>query len=314
MKPAAILCASGIGDGLLMMIGAHHLKQAGYSPTIYHDSAKILSLLFEDEHFASHVPLEELENTLKQYDRVLIENDNSARAWHLFDLRKKGKLKNLTFFFPTPSKNQEAGDILFDPNLPVASNLSIACVKTLNTFPSKENGLSINPKKTLKKYPKRIVIHPTSNDPKRNWKQSQFLRLAKKLKSEGYTLSFCVGPHERKDWELLEGIDLPSFKNLKEVKDYIYESGFLIGNDSGLGHLASNLGIPTLTISGNPKRVRLWRPDWTLGKVVTLPFPLPNFKGIHFRMRENVWQSFIPVGRVYKQFKELANESRRHLL
>lgn len=314
MKPAAILCASGIGDGLLMMIGAHHLKQAGFHPTIYHDAANILSLLFEEETFLPHVPLDDLEETLNNYDRVLIENDNSTRAWYLFGLRKKGKLKNLTFFFPTPSKNQEEEDILFDPKSPVATNLSMACAKTLKTTPSKENSLTINPEKTFKKYPKRIVIHPTSNDPKRNWKQSQFLSLAKKLEQEGYTVSFCVGPHERKDWEPIEKIDLPNFKNLREVKDYIYESGFLIGNDSGLGHLASNLGIPTLTISGNPKRVRLWRPDWTLGKVVTLPFPLPNFKGINFRMRENVWQSFVPVARVFKRFKELADESRRHLL
>jgi hypothetical protein len=314
MKPAAILCASGIGDGLLMMIGAHHLKQAGFSPTIYHDQATILSPLFQGETFAPHVPLEDLEKTLKQYQHVLVENDNSARAWHLFELRKKGRVNNLTFFFPTPSKNHAEGDVLFHPHLPVATNLSIACVKTLKTTPSKKNGLSINPDKTFKKYPKRIVIHPTSHDPKRNWKQTQFLRLAKKLEAEGYTPSFCVGPAERQDWEKEKEIHLPFFNNLSELKDYIYESGFLIGNDSGLGHLASNLGIPTLTISGNPKRVRLWRPDWTLGKVVTLPFPLPNFKGIHLRVRENLWQSCIPVPYVLKKFKELADESCRHLL
>jgi ADP-heptose:LPS heptosyltransferase len=314
MRPAAILCASGIGDGLLMMIGAHHLKCAGFVPTIYHDKAHILSPLFEKAHFLPHVSLEELEETLKKYDHVVIENDNSTRAWRLFELRKKGKLKNLTFFFPTPSANQERGDLLFDPKKGVATNLSIACEKLLKTPPSKENGLSIHPEKTFKKYPKRVVIHPTSNDPKRNWKQSQFIHLGKKLKKDGYTVSFCVGPHERKEWEGVKGIDLPHFKDLREVKDFIYESGFLIGNDSGLGHLASNLGIPTLTVSGNPKRVRLWRPDWALGKVVIPPFPLPNFKGIHFRIRENLWQPFIPVSRVYKQFKELAHESCRHLL
>lgn len=314
MRPAALLCASGIGDGLLMMIGAHHLKCAGFAPTIYHDAAKDLSLLFEEDAFLPHVPLETLEKELYQYERVLVENDNSERAWHLFKLRKQGKLNHVTFFFPTPSRNFLEGDILFDPKRPVATNLSMGCQKLFKTPYSKENGLSINPKKIFKKYPKRIVIHPTSQDPKRNWKQRQFLRLAHKLEQEGYTTAFCVGPHERKEWETIEGIDLPSFKGLQEVKDYLYESGFLIGNDSGLGHLASNLGIPTLTISGNPKRVRLWRPDWTLGKVVTLPFPLPNFKGINFRVRENLWHSFVTVRHVTQRFKELADESRRHLL
>lgn len=99
MRPAAILCASGIGDGLLMMIGAHHLKCAGFVPTIYHDKAHILSPLFEKALFLPHAALEELEETLKKYDHVLIENDNSARAWRLFELRKK-ETKTFTFFFP----------------------------------------------------------------------------------------------------------------------------------------------------------------------------------------------------------------------
>lgn len=313
MKEAALLCASGIGDGLLMMIGAHHLKLGGYTPKIFHDAAKDLSLLFESHTFTPHVPLENLEEELLKYEQVIIENDNSERAWHLFRLREMGKLKHITFFFPTPSKNMHPGDFLFDPKLPVASNLSLACQKTLGTPSTKENDLTIPKEKMYKKYPKRIVIHPTSNDPKRNWKQKQFLSLAKKLENEGYSIAFCVSPSERKEWEQIEGLSLPKFKSLKEVKEYIYESGFLIGNDSGVGHLASNLGIPTLTISGNPKRVRLWRPDWAPGKVVTLPFPLPNFKGIHLSMRENFWQNFISISRVYQSFIKLAHESRSHL-
>ena len=169
-------------------------------------------------------------------------------------------------------------------------------------------------RKTFRAREKRVVIHPTSNDPKRNWKKERFLSLASKLKERGYTPSFCVSPSERKEWEGIKGVELPSFPSLKEVALYLHESGFLIGNDSGLGHLASNLGIPTLTISGNPKRVRLWRPDWAVGVVKTLPLPLPNFKGINLRLRENVWQRFITVNGAYKAFEELTYESRRHLL
>ncbi len=314
MKEAGVLCASGIGDGLLMMIAAHHLKLGGYNPTIFHDSAKDLSLLFESHNFCPHPPLEVLEERLQGFDRVLIENDNSERAWHLFRLRDQGKLSNLTFFFPTPCKKMGKGDFLFNPKLPVASNLSAALQKLLGTPDTKENDLTIPKDKTFKKFPKRVVIHPTSNDPKRNWRQKDFLTLAKKLEKEGFSPSFCVGPNERKDWEDIKGIDLPKFSTLKELKEYIYESGFLIGNDSGLGHLASNLGISTLTISGNPKRVRLWRPDWTFGKVITLPFPLPNFKGINVRVRENHWKHFITVNRALKAFMELADESSRRLL
>lgn len=314
MKQAAILCASGIGDGLLMMIAAHHLKKAGYVPTIFHDNAKVLSSLFENYKFLPHLPLKWMEKELEVFDSVIVENDNSKRAWHLFDLRDQGKLSHMTVFFPTPSKKKIKGDYLFNPHLPVASNLGAACQLVLGTPFSKENDISLPKGASYRKYPKRIVIHPTSNDLKRNWTKWKFLKLAALLEKNGYSPVFCISPDERKQWETLDSIEIISFSNLKDVASYIYESGYLIGNDSGLGHLASNIKIPTLTISGNPKRVRLWRPDWTYGKVVTPSLPLPNFKGINLRMRENYWQRCISVGRVFKIFLELAGESSCCLL
>lgn len=313
MKKSALLGASGIGDGLLMMIGAHHFKLAGYRTTVFHDAANDLSLLFNSDAFAHHLPLENLENALSQYDRVMVQNDHSARAFHLFNLREKKNLKNVTFFFPTDSKYRKKEDLLFDPRLPMATNLALACQKMLGTPETKENGLPLPKEKQFRKNPNRIIIHPTSNNPEKNWKQKQFLSLGKKLETQGFFPVFCVSPAERKDWEEIKSISLPYFENLREVKDYIYESGFLIGNDSGLGHLASNLGIPTLTIGQSLKKLRLWRPGWSLGKVVTTPFPLPNFKGRLFRIREKFWQNFVSVSRVYKTFTELKDESCRHM-
>jgi heptosyltransferase-3 len=312
MIRSALLCASGIGDGLLMMIVAHHLKKSRMNPTVFHSSHSFLSPLFEEHHFEDHIPLEILEKKLEEFDHVFVENDNSERAWHLFRLRDLGKLKHVRFIFPTKSKNFKEGDFLFNPNVPVASNLAECCAAMLGSPYSKENDLSF-PEGTYKKHAKRVVIHPTSNDIKRNWGKSQFLSLANLLSKEGYAPVFCVSPNEREEWESL-GIEIPKFPSLKDVASYIYESGFLIGNDSGLGHLASNLGIETLTISGNSKRVKIWRPDWSNGKVLTPPLPLLNFKGINLRIRENYWQKFISVNKVFKTFLELAHESRRHLL
>ena len=253
MKRAAVLCASGIGDGLLMMIAAHHLKKSGYTVTIFHHASEALSLLFDHAHLLPYPPLEQLHSTLKSFDRILVQNDHSEKAYHLFKHRKS--IPQLSFFFPSPSPHFQEGDYLFDPHIPVATNLAKGCEKLLGTSPLKDNALTIPVGKTYRKYPKRIVIHPTSNDPKRNWSPPQFFKLSQLLENEGYTLSFCVAPYEHKNWEHLKNV--PKFQSLQEVAAYIYESGYLIGNDSGLGHLASNLNIPTLTISGNLKRVRL---------------------------------------------------------
>ena len=100
MKRAAVLCASGIGDGLLMMIAAHNLKKKGYIVTIFHNANEALSPLFAHAHFSPYPPLEHLTSTLKPFDRVLAQNDNSERSWHLFKDRET--LPQLSFFFPPP--------------------------------------------------------------------------------------------------------------------------------------------------------------------------------------------------------------------
>lgn len=303
----AIVCAQGLGDALLMMIVAHQFKLAGYKPTIFHNYAKELTSLFNDICILPYPSLDQLEKTLAAFEHVIIENDHSKRTYDLFGLREAKKLNNPVFFFPTASPKFQKGDFLFDPRLPIASNICKACREILQMQNvTKENGIHI-PKGTYRRFTKRIVIHPTSNDPKRNWFSSQFLALAYRLQNEGYCVGFSVSPSERADWLHVEkeGFELPSFCHLSEVAAYLYESGFFIGNDSGIGHLASNLGIPTLTISGNPKRVRLWRPDWHIGHIITLPFPLPNFKGLYLPIRENFWQHFISVSRTLKAFHKL---------
>ena len=308
MKKAAIICAQGLGDGLLMMIVAHQLKRAGYQSTVFHSYFKELTPLFNDISIHPYPPLKELAFILAPFDRVIIENDHSERAYYLFNLRNTKKLNHLIFFFPTPSPKFQKGDFLFNPHLPVATNICRGCQTVLLLKnANKQNGLLTPKGKILRKFSKRIVIHPTSNDPRRNWLSSQFLRLACLLQQEGYKMVFSVSPSERPKWLHIEqkGFTLPYFTNFSELTAYLFESGFLIGNDSGVGHLASNLNIPTLTISGNPKRVRLWRPDWNTGHVVTLSFPLPNFKGIKCRIRENIWQHFISVSRTLKAFHEL---------
>lgn len=308
MKKAAIICANGLGDALLMMIVAHQLKQAGYAPTLFHNHEKELSPLFKEISIRPHPPIHEIEETLVPFGQIIVQNDHSERAHHLFSLRKLKKCPRLIGFFPTPSHEYKEGDFLFHQKRPFATNLRQGCQKNLGLKEAtKENGIQIPKGKTHRKLAKRIVLHPTSQDPKRNWSQRQFLLLARLLKKEGYLVSFAVSPKEHSNWTSIknEGFELPLFPLLSDLASYIYESGFFIGNDSGIGHLASNLCIPTLTISGNPKRVSLWRPDWCAGYVVTLPFPLPNFKGIHFRFRENFWQHFVSVSRVLNTFHKL---------
>lgn len=312
MLHVAILCAQGLGDALLMMISAHHYMQKGHQVTFYYNQPDFLKPLFPQVTFLPYPPLEAFASHFQHYDLVLVENDHSEQAWALSHLRSTRVLPHITFLFPTPSKHSyEPRDYLFNSHLPIATNLQNAMQKLLQLkSATKDNGLLIPPG-IKQRYDRRIALHPTSKDPKRNWKQSQFLSLANRLKNLGYDPYFVLNTSESTAWKPLttQGYQLFVFSSLLEITSFLYESRALIGNDSGLGHLASNLGIPTVTISGNPKRVKLWRPDWTLNRVATLPYPLPNFKGIQWAFRENYWQNFVTVGRVLSNFKRLISMS-----
>ena len=68
-------------------------------------------------------------------------------------------------------------------------------------------------------------------------------------------------------------------------------AGALVGNDSGNGHLASFLGIPTVTIYRKKNPHFHWRPDWKPARVVCPRLVLPGLRG-------PLWKPFVTVGDV----------------
>lgn len=309
----AILCADGIGDALLMMIVAHHLKKLSSSITIFHKSPHVISPLFPSATFLPYAPIDQFGHVFKNFDHIIFQNDHSEKAFILHNLRTSGALPSCLFFLITPSKLYRDGDFVFDPKRSLVENV-VDATKTLFHLEdaTKDNGIINLDSQEKRQYPKRIILHPTSSDPKRNWRPSQYIQLASKLKKQGFDPCFVMTKQEKTSWPIssYENISIFVCDNLIETAKILHSSGFFIGNDSGIGHLASNLGIPTLTISGNPKRVRRWRPSFTLNAIVTLSFNLPNFKGLVFRhfdgrFRDKYWHYFLPVGKVLKRFNHL---------
>ncbi len=310
---AAIFCANGIGDALLMSPLAHALGSKAFKVDVFHPNPKLLEPLFPVYNWMQIPNSDSLLKILTSYDKVFIENDNSANAWEIINLRNKHGLKNIFFLFPTPCpKASKSNDFTFKKNVSFSKNLENAVSFFLGdlSFQSTPDTF-LKTLEPLNKDPKRIVIHPLSKDPRRNWKKSKFLSLANKLHAQGYTVSFVLSHDEYPKWEEVKklGLDVKSFSDLKALANFIATAGYFIGNDSGIGHLASLCKIPTLTISGNHKRVKLWRPGFCLNKLA-LPFlPLPCFKGINFYFREWYWQSFVSVHKVLKTFKKLTQVS-----
>jgi hypothetical protein len=294
---ALILPAKGIGDALLMMIASHALLKQGYSVTTCHPALIELQEWFPEHQFASEFSLALLENQ----DLVLIENDNGRRVKDLKELRDAGKLDTLGVFYPTyfPVKNGplQKYDRVFDKTRPMAENIREAIANLLNSKPSLDNGLVIPKDLVHRRYKKRVLVHPMSSTPKKNWLQAKYRSLARSLEKEGYDPVFILTEKEQNEWKgVLNKEQFPLFKTLDTLARYTYESGYLIGNDSLLGHLASNLQIPTLIVAREPEQMRLWRPGWLKGEVVTAPtFALKKY-----------WPYFLSKRKVLSAFNKLS--------
>lgn len=301
MQTAAVLPALGIGDALLMMIASHQLKKEGYRVTTFHDALPELSSWFPGQDLQPLPSNENLIDVLAPFDMILAENDNSPKMKQLITTFRHC----LSVFYPTYSSTKHAPlssqDRIFDKDLPMADNIAEAIASLIDLpFPSKDNGLTPPSNLTHQAKHHRIILHPTSREKNKNWRPSGFISVAHTLKDKGFSPIFCVGPKEREEWKFVEdkGLKLAVPPTLSDLASLVYESRFVIGNDSLIGHLASNLQIPTLIIAGDEKRMRLWRPGWLKGQLALPPPYLPNWKFL--RLREEKWQYFITPNKVLR--------------
>ena len=154
---------------------------------------------------------------------------------------------------------------------------------------TKDIGFHVPEYLTYRRYPQRVVISPDSAwSEKKDWSPNSFVKTARLLQKHGYEPVFTVAPVNRHRWdEMLQGEFMHAkFNNINELAAFIYESGALIGNDSGCGHLASILRIPVVTIYRKRNRVFCWRPGWGKGIVVIPRLTLPWLHG-------DIWRPFI---------------------
>jgi len=298
-KLAAVVSASGLGDGLMMMVASHLLYNQGYTVTTFHDQLGEMKSWFPAHSFATLPSLEQCQETFSLFDLIILQYDHHRLLTKsLIALYKRGIIKNLSVFYPSKTSALRevvtGWDQVFYEHKSMVENIAyaISSLFQLNKT-SKNNGLVPPVYLKHQKYLKRVVIHPTKDSMQQRWPQAKFLILAEKLQNLGLEVVFCVAAEERLFWTCAEkrGFLLPLFPSLYELSSYIFESLLLIGNDSGLGHLASNLQIPTVIIANCYKRMKLWNPGWLQGSVLTPSRWIPNPKGL--RIREKYWDRFI---------------------
>lgn len=105
-------------------------------------------------------------------------------------------------------------------------------------------GWTITPPPATPRTGRHLVIHTGAGQPVREWPRERFDTLAAQLRTAGWNVT------------LLDN----SLRDLDGLLDTLATADRFIGNDSGPGHLAALLGVPTFTIFG-PQLPELFAPQ-----------------------------------------------------
>lgn len=284
----ALVMSSAIGDSLLTMIVANNLREHGFTVTAFGRHCFALREWFPHIDVQPGLDGTDPSVSLAHFDTVI-------------QLHRDRPFVNLT----RQHRNAIILDYLCDSSSrdSLATRLTQFCKTEFGIGnASKSNGIKAPTGIVHRRHIKRVAIHPTASTADKCWLQRRFVKLALKLKAKGFDPQFVVAPEERETWRELThlGIPVPDLGSLDNVAAWIYESGWFIGNDSGLGHLASSLDVPTLSLFMRQSLARTWRPDWGPGQVLIGSAGLPSG-----RLKERFWKHALTVTRVARAFDKL---------
>lgn len=287
----AFVASNAIGDTLVSMVIVRNLLDHGADVTVYGTPAHALRHWFPDVSIFP-LPRENIATAFAPYDRV-------------FQMQRNQPLHDLADVHPrvVTLHDVEFGD---RPGC-MAQRFADFCRDDLSLSAAVlDNGIAAPPSLEHRRHGKRVMIHPEASTEDKRWFPHRFIRIAQRLRKRGYDVQFVIAPHERERWRDLAKFDIPAphFANLHELACCVYESGWFIGNDSGIGHLASNLGIPSLSLFRRRRVAERWRPAWGVVDVV-LPWQwVPTAY-----LKEKLWRQTLTCNRVLAAFSRLTRQA-----
>lgn len=315
----------GLGDSLIYLVVASNLARAGFRVTMLSNHLAHFSSWLPDIEV---LPFPEVGRTLgivEEYDLVICDcgsivtsaafdqakladdfvfvgtlrvdpcyvRDHSARLEQRVGTRKAGLMSRLA---TCSGPLRVLGD---DSVSMVDQAVSFCQMKLGLANASADPGFVVPEGLRARLYKHRVMLHPTSYNEKKNWPYEKYLLLARSLKQKGYDPQFVISPKEFPLWspKLGDEFPIPHFANACELAKYLHESGYVIGNDSGVGHLASALGVPVLTLFRKRRDGFCWRPGWGNNAVVRPAISIGAFR--------DSWKHFLSVSRVERAFDAL---------
>ena len=115
-------------------------------------------------------------------------------------------------------------------------------------------GLEMPTRKELPLPPARkervVLVHTGAALAVRVWPLERYQNIVRRLRNLGFFVRVACDAGQR-DWWLQHGEeDVTTPQSISELLWLLDQSGTFMGNDSGPGHLAAIMGIPTFTIFG----------------------------------------------------------------
>ncbi len=325
----AVVAYSSLGDGLIYLLIAENLRLNGYRVSYFGNVGHQLSAWLPQMDIHPYPAIDEFDARLADFDLVVMSPPQDLRARmnpeRTDAMRRKWLLicqnapADWRFNLAEAKRDHLAPEIYaaVEPLLDCGGSIryrkfdreSVVDI-TLDYLRSRmglarlERSVVVNPPAGLehRRHHRRIVVSPDSAGPeKKDWSPSAFLKLCRRLRAQAWDPKIVVAPGNHPRWSSLPGndFDTPLFHDVGALAAYLFESGALIANDSGNGHLASFLGIPVVTIYRKKNPAFHWRPDWGPTRVVCPPITLPGPRG-------SIWKPFVTPGAVIAALRSLA--------
>lgn len=255
-RRVAFSMSNAIGDSLVCMVIVQNLIRNGIDVTVFGAPAHALRAWFPDARILPLPHVSKIKETFAQFEAV-------------FQMQPEQPLPTLTDMH---DRVITLHDVEYGNRQgSMAERFMHYCRDELGiSGATSHNGMTALKGLVHRRHANRVIIHPEASTGDKRWLPARFMKVASQLKARGLEVVFILAPHERERWRDLrqQGIAAPRIHDLSELAGYVYESGWFIGNDSGIGHLASNLGIPSVSVFRRRNVSEKWRPAWGNVEVV----------------------------------------------
>ncbi|MET4692687.1 glycosyltransferase family 9 protein [Endozoicomonas lisbonensis] len=304
---AAIFPISTLGDGLIFTILAQGLSNSGFETTLFSSTLSELGSILKDFNTKDCDQLEKIDFFLESCDLIICDPHNAEinsllstkenflkkTVWVTCTrcpekyLEKKVHLHNFKFASGALYNKEHSGCNMVQHAVNFCKNSW-----NLSEIKSTPN-IEILKNYKFQRNKNRVCIFPYTPEKEKTYHICGFEKIALELKKNAADPVF-IGTKKQltKFRENRNTCTIPfiSFESIFELAIYIYESGFVIANDSGGGHLASLLNIPTVTIHKKNNSFK-WKPGWRKSYIVT-PIITLKFFG------QRIWSPFIPKKKI----------------